>query len=311
MMMRVVTAALLLLSLVGVLVATTGCGGSGPSDGPDAVGGIGVSAVGKIAFDTFLRDDNRWDIFVMNADGTGATKVTPAWADDQHPSWSLNGQQIAFASLRGSWNIFKMNADGTGVTQLTSDILWEDEPAWSPEGRRIAYRKLDWCDENGCGSNIWVMNADGTGQRQLTFLPGYASVPAWSPDGRRIAFVGGYCIYWVGVTGGIAKLTFEPHYYEGLAWSPDGAKIAFGCLGNDELYDIFVMNADGTGVTRLTHRGYNPTWSPNGQRIAFSGSRAAGAGLFVMNADGTNVRKLTGSQFDRHGVGWSSWWAEP
>jgi len=85
----------------------------------------------------------------------------------------------------------------------------------------------------------------------------------------------------------------------GLAtsWSPDARKIAFYWHGDGSSWEIHVANADGSGVTRLTNdpadQLFHPAWSPDGTRIAFSGSRAGTNGVYVMNADGTGINMLT------------------
>jgi Tol biopolymer transport system component len=80
-------------------------------------------------------------------------------------------------------------------------------------------------------------------------------------------------------------------------WSPDHKKIAFSGWGGDHLR-IFVMNADGTGLTQLTSgnfHGYQPAWSPDGTRLAFTGEvdSASVADLYVMKANGSGVVQLT------------------
>jgi Tol biopolymer transport system component len=79
------------------------------------------------------------------------------------------------------------------------------------------------------------------------------------------------------------------------AWSPDGRRIAF-YSERDGNAEIYVMSADGTGVTRLTNtkadEGY-PAWSPDGRTISFDSDRDGNFDVFAMNADGTNVRPLT------------------
>ena len=77
--------------------------------------------------------------------------------------------------------------------------------------------------------------------------------------------------------------------------STDGTKIAF-VSNRDGNYEIYVMNSDGTGQTRLTHDPGEdtwPVWSPDGRRIAFASDRDGNYEIYVMNADGTNQTRLT------------------
>jgi len=82
-----------------------------------------------------------------------------------------------------------------------------------------------------------------------------------------------------------------------IAWSPDGSKIAFYASSNADL-DIYVMDADGGNVTRLTEgpsHDRSPTWSPDGRRIAFTSDRDGDDEVYIMNADGTGPVRLTTS----------------
>src|SRR5918995_6094775 len=107
------------------------------------------------------------------------------------------------------------------------------------------------------------MNADGTGKTRIT-----SPVPQADAD----------------------------TYDRWPAWSPDGTKIAF----SRQVYpytrdEIYVMNADGSGLTRLTNNDTEdsvPTWSPDGTRIAFSSHRTGFDEIWVMNADASQ-RQLT------------------
>ena len=92
-----------------------------------------------------------------------------------------------------------------------------------------------------------------------------------------------------------------------LAWSPDGTRIAFIA---DRAGDrrIFVMNADGTGLVRLTDHPAGsgaPAWSPDGRRIAFTVQRFGNDEIFVINADGTELVNLTHHAADDAAPAWS------
>jgi uncharacterized protein YjdB len=112
------------------------------------------------------RDGNP-EIYVMNADGTGATRVTNDPQADGRPSFTPDGQALVFQSSRtaGKQQIWTVNVDGTGLTQLTRDSV-NSSPAASPDGQTIAY-----VSNRNKDSDIWLMARDGSNQRQFTRSP--------------------------------------------------------------------------------------------------------------------------------------------
>jgi Tol biopolymer transport system component len=133
------------------------------------------------------------EIYTINPDGTGLTRLTNNAVEDREPAWSPDGSRIVFASdrgqrIRGKTHLYVMNADGTGVKQLTFGS-GEDQPAWSPDGSKIAYHAKDGLyTMNADGSNAWVLISGidaGLGGAKLFFV----GQPAWSPDGKTLAFV--------------------------------------------------------------------------------------------------------------------------
>jgi D-alanyl-D-alanine carboxypeptidase len=221
------------------------------------------------------------DIYVMNVDGSEQRNLTRNAASDSDAAWSHDGKRIAFVRERGgNSDIFVMNADGTRQQNLTRNAARDEDPAWSPDGRIAFARKVAWGTRGGSGQfEIFVMNADGSGQRKLTRNFSGDFHPAWSPDGRKIVFesrgvaAGGgsssawYAVNVVNADGGRQSkglTTTRPLRNRTPraalpAWSPDGRMIAF--LGwNDGNYDVFVMNADGSGQTNVTRSRANEGW---------------------------------------------------
>jgi len=203
----------------------------------------------KIAFASYVGGS--WEIYTMNADGTGRTRLTNNGAADFEPSWSPDKTKIAFTSNRdGTWKIYTMNADGTGQTILTNNGGLE--PTWSPDGSKIAFSR---------SGDIYVINIDGSGSTNLTNFVGLDRFSSWSPDGTKIAFEttrdGNSEIYTMNADGtNPTNLSNHPGYDSDPSFSPDGTKIAFISDRSDPFDgDIFTMNSNGSGQTRLTFTG--------------------------------------------------------
>ena len=257
------------------------------------------------------------EIYTMAADGTDRKPLTNNEVLNLDPVWSPDGNRIAFASrMEGgplnSFDIFVMDADGKHFVNLTQNPRGDDRmPTWSPDGRQIAFvsgrepHRLDW--------EIYVMDADGKNIKRLTNNRGQDRMPAWSPDGKWIAYTsevddnGKDDIYVMSPDGRKRKkLTNQIPDAHVPSWSPDGKRIAFACHFNS---DICVMDVDRVlngnqgpfneqDVTNLTKQhtafDYGPTWSPTGDRIAFSSRRELKIdAIYVMDADGENVVRLT------------------
>jgi Tol biopolymer transport system component len=245
---------------------------------------------GKIVFDSNRRRVlgerfNVSDLFLMNHDGTEETFLTRGGS----PTWSPVGphgkasKMIAFhASASGTGrapkidpgaatidsDIFVVNVDdlleqGAQPLNITNDPdAVDDDPDWSPDGLKIAFTSHLVTDDqvNSTTAEIYVMNVDGTEKQRLTFNTEEERGPNWSPDGTLILYMcrkgsnGTFEICVMNADGTQqTRITFNTLFEGAPTWSPDGQQIVFNRTMEGEGAQLFVMDANGTGVTQLTH----------------------------------------------------------
>ncbi len=326
---RALRVAFIMLVVVALVVAAAGIAVVGarllkPSPGLPLGGGA------VLAFASDEGGQSLGDIYTVRADGTDLRRVTSASGDDgagQAPVWSPDGTRIAFRGYHASTNSVEV-IDAGGGSRTT---LWtsgagrdpycaeHDDLAWAPDGQSVVFAAHGTCPGR---PELFVVPADGSAEAVRILAPGTSGVfPRFSPDGRRIAFlgaeVGGHGSLYVadvGATGvGAGALQGRrvgPDLGDGLVdqqtpphWSPDSTELAvvvgtvFGGAG-----EIVVVKADGSGQRVLaTDQAFNPSWSPDGKRIAFHRvvdpseywqERPCTMRVWVMNADGSGERRL-------------------
>jgi len=250
------------------------------------------------------------DIWVMGADGSNPVNLTNDEASSWGPAWSPDGTRIAFThgGYRGPGEVYVLGADGSNPANLTNHDASDGEPAWSPDGARIAVTT----DRDG-NSDIWVMGPDGSNPLNLTNHEATDSQATWSPDGTRIAFTSGREgnaeIYVMDSDGSNpVNITNDPATDVEPHWSPVGDRIVFwtdrGGTGR-----LYTMDADGANPTHVISQDcmWDPAWSPDGQKIAYSGYCGSPGGyeILVVNVDGSNQVNLTNSPGSDSSPAWS------
>jgi RHS repeat-associated protein len=299
------------------------------------------SGSAKIAFAS--NGDGSGQIYSMNTDGSGLSRLTNDAANDEAPNWSPNNSRIVFQSDRDNLfsciaDIYVMNWDGSGQTRLTSDAADDSAPVWSPDGTKIAFQSA----RNGVNYQVYLMNADGSGQVNISNTTANDTQPSWSPDGSKIAFAsdrdqtGFSSIYVMNANGsnqtrltisGTGRLDQQP------AWSPDGSRLTFtstrdsitvtwqetddngGIVNKSALQvnkEVYVMNANGSAQVRLTNTLENDdsaSWSGDGTKIVFRSDRERDCcdptgQVWVMNPDGTSQVDLSNNGSVDHCPSW-------
>jgi len=202
----------------------------------------------------------RWELYTMNADGSGVVRLTDRPGENVTAKWSPDGTRIVFASEPepGNSEIFVMNADGSEVRRLTDSAGDDSHPAWSPDGRIFFNSPRATPDPSAPWGRQWhdiySMNADGGDLRRHTHCETVCTYPAPSPDGRRLAY---------------RKIVATP----GFNWDLSSAE------RNSEVVVADIASGEEVNLTRSAAFDGWPAWSPDGRSVLFASNRGGPANV--------------------------------
>jgi TolB protein len=237
-----------------------------------------------------------WEIWLMDWDGANQRQITRHGALSILPSWAPDNERMVYTSFaRGTSDMYVITRRGGDRVRIHSGLSLNTSATFSPVSNDIAF-----VGSVRGNPDIYLIKDDGTNLRRLTTSTSIESTPEWSPTGRQIAFTSGRSgtpqIYVMDAEGtNVQRISNDGSWNDDAVFSPDGEKIAYTSRVNGR-FQIRIANLI-TGENHIVAGdGSNeqPTWSPDGQWIAFQSDRVGRKWqVFRMRADGSDLLQLT------------------
>jgi Tol biopolymer transport system component len=243
------------------------------------------------------------DTYVMNSDGTNVRNLSEDITENcTGPKFSWDGEKIAFfRNMTGTGNVLCiMNSDGSNkqyINDLSGNPIVGDSPFFTPDGQWIVFVRIDTQNQQGA---VYKVPITGGNVTQLTNASDFDELPRVSPDGQfvicKYAPVAGgksdiakFSINQTPQTSTITNLTnTSTEDEDSPMYSPEGDKIVYMGTTAGSTMEIFVMNSDGSGTTRLTNNSvqdFDPTFSP--AQIVAPEINLKGNSQNILNGDST------------------------
>jgi Tol biopolymer transport system component len=258
-------------------------------------------ASGNVTFDT---SGGNLDTVLGVYTGSSVSALTQVASNDDMGAYTYS--VVTFNATANT--VYYIAVDVYDLTTYpgTIKLNWQSGSP-SPAPTPAASNRIAFSSFRGLATGVYAMNDDGSAQVHLSDKDlYYCGVPVWSPDGSRLAYAtdrdGQMEIYVMDADGSDqTRLTTSAGSYD-AAWSPVADQVAFSSYDSQGNENVYVINADGTGLTNVsndsTGNSYWPVWSPDGTKLLFLSARNGDWSVYVVDADGTDLAQLTTTEDD-------------